>query len=718
MRRILGLAAAATILAGALAPAFVHPPAYGKPEGSNSATSRSQVTFSKDIAPIIFQNCASCHHPGGSGPFSLLTSQDARKHAQQIGLVTQSRSMPPWLPEPGYGDFANGRRLTGEEIHLLQEWAAEGAPEGSPADLPPAPKFGETWELGKPDLVLNMPRPYILPPEGQKGRDVFRNFVIPVPVETTRYVRAVELHPGNPKIFHHANILVDRTGASRLRETEPGMGFAGMDLEIESESFDPDGYFLFWKPGSPPSPGSNGMSWRVDRGTDLVLNLHMRPDGKPEEIQASLGLYFADKPPTQLPILLQLENDHAIDIPPGNKDFLVKDQFTLPLDVEVLGIYPHAHYLGKDLRGYATLPDGKKKWLIWIRDWNFDWQGVFPYAKPVFLPKGSTVHMQWTYDNSSDNVRNPNHPPRRVVAGNQATDEMGHLWLQVLPVNCSGLKVDPRLILQAAIMRHRARDDPEDYMAHYNLGAALQTLGKLEEAAGEYQQVLRLRPNDPLARNSLGTVLQLLGKTEEAIQEYREVLKTRPDYSDAQYNLGRALLAQGKAGEAIASFAEVVRLRPEDADAHHNLGRALAEQGQVAQAETELEQAVRLKPDDADGHNDLGIVFARQGKLPEAATQFQEALRINPQHADAHYKLANVYAIQRKLEQAADQFELALRLEPENADFRNDFGTLLAMQGKFAEAVTQFEWALRINPDHALARENLKRALARPSTEH
>ena len=219
-----------------------------------------------------------------------------------------------------------------------------------------------------------------------------------MPVDTTRYVRAIELRPSNPKIFHHANILVDRGGVSRERELEPGMGFEGMDLEIESKSFDPDGYFLSWKPGSVPVRGTEGMSWRVDPGTDLILNLHMRPDGKPETVQLSVGLYFAEKPPTLFPMLLQLENDIAIDIPPGDRTFVVKDDFTLPLDVEVLAVYPHAHYLGKDLQGYAILPDGKKKWLIWIKDWSLDWQGVFRYAMPVWLPKGSTVHMQWTYD--------------------------------------------------------------------------------------------------------------------------------------------------------------------------------------------------------------------------------------------------------------------------------------------------------------------------------
>jgi hypothetical protein len=144
--------------------------------------------------------------------------------------------MPPWLPEPGYGHFAGEQRLTDEQVRTIQEWVTQGAPEGTARGLPAAPKFSGNWELGKPDLILELPRPYVFPATGDKGRDVFRNFIVRVPVETTRYVRAIELRPSNPRIFHHANMLVDRQGASRRRETEPGMGFEGMDLQIESES--------------------------------------------------------------------------------------------------------------------------------------------------------------------------------------------------------------------------------------------------------------------------------------------------------------------------------------------------------------------------------------------------------------------------------------------------------------------------------------------------
>ncbi len=620
--------------------------------------------------------------------------------------------MPPWLPEPGYGRFADEQRLTDREIRVIQEWAAQGAMEGKPGGLPQAPHFTKTWELGKPDLVLELPRPYMLPASGEVGRDVFHNFVIPVPVETARYVKAIELRPANPRVFHHANMLVDRDGVSRNREAEPGAGFAGMDLAIESRSFDPDGYFLSWKPGSVPVPGSDGMSWRVDPGTDLVLNLHMRPDGKPEPIRLQLGLYFAPKPPTRFPMLLQLQNDTGIDIPAGARNFVVKDDFTLPLDVEVLAVYPHAHYLGKDVQGYAILPDGKKKWLIWIRDWNLDWQGVFRYAAPLFLPKGSTIHMQWTYDNSDTNLRNPSHPARHVTAGNQATDEMSHLWLQVLPANSSGLKVDPRLILQEAFMRHRAGRDPGDYVARYNLGSALQILGRLDESAAEYGGVLGLRKDDPAARNSLGSVLQLQGKTEEAIQEYREVLRVTPGYTDAEYNLGRALLAQGKLDEAAAHFGAVLSAHTENADAHHSLGLTFQLQGKTDDAIREYREALRLQPGYADAQYNLGRALLAQGKIEPAIASFGEFLRAHPQDPDAHHSLGLALAERGDISQAQSELEQATRLKPGDADGHNDLGTILARQGKLAEAAAEFQEALRLDPRDPETHDNLGRLLA------
>src|SRR5215469_8230022 len=497
-----------------------------------AARSARPVTFNRDIAPLVFRSCATCHRPGEAAPFSLLTYSDVRKHARQVADATRSRAMPPWLPEPQELGFADELRLSKAEIELIQQWVDQGEAGAEAADLPAQPKFVEGWRLGQPDLILKAEKPLVLPPQ---GTDTYWNFIFPFPIEETRWVKAVEIRPGDKRYVHHANILVDRTGASRQREAEPGAGFAGMEIRIESQVFDPDSQLLFWKPGTVPSVEPEGMALRLDKGTDLILNTHLQPSGKPEVIQPSIGLYFTDKPATKFPMLLQLENDAKLDIPPGEKNFVVSDEFTLPVDVDLMAIYPHAHYLGKDIQAFAVLPDGTRKTLIHIPQWNLNWQAVYRYAEPVLLPKGTTVSMRYTYDNSNDNPMNPNHPPVRVVGGNRSTDEMGHLWLQVLPVNFDAARGDPRMALQEALARHNVEKNAGDFEAHYNLGAMLQARSQLDESIREYQQAVRLRPEDAVANNALGAAFVAAGKPQQGVSYLQIALKARPDYFDAHY---------------------------------------------------------------------------------------------------------------------------------------------------------------------------------------
>ena len=376
------------------------------------------LTFTKDIAPIVFSHCTVCHRPGQSSPFGLMSFADVKKRAKQITEVTQRRYMPPWLPEPGYGEFANQRRLSADQIGIIQQWVAEGLAEGNPADLPPAPRWSEGWQLGQPDLVVKMSEPYTLRPG---GKDVYRNFVIPVPTTSTRYVQAVEFLPDNPKIVHHAFMKVDRTRESRrLDERDPEPGFDFMITPVSAQM--PEGHFLSWVPGNALAREPNGLAWTLERDTDLVLQLHMRPSGKPEMIQPAVGIYFTDEPPTNTPFKILLTS-RTIDIPAGVTRYEVEDSFILPVDVEVAAVLPHAHYLCRRMEAVAALPGGAQKWLLLIKEWDFNWQGDYRYAQPVFLPRGTTVSMRYTYDNSTNNVRNPHQPPERVAYGPQTSDE-------------------------------------------------------------------------------------------------------------------------------------------------------------------------------------------------------------------------------------------------------------------------------------------------------
>src|ERR1700722_6111940 len=572
-----------------------HPgPVLAAPQAPrNASNTNSQITFNKDIAPVFFQYCATCHRPGESGPFPLLSYKDAKSHAGQIAAVTQSRFMPPWLPDPGEFKFADELRLSDAQITTIAHWVEQGAVEGAPSDLLPTPKFAEGWQIGTPDLVIKAEKPYQLP---ASGTDQYWNFIFRTPVNRIRWLKAIEIRPGDKRVVHHANVLVDRMQSARTQESSPGAGFAGMEIKIESEAFDPDSHFLFWKPGTAPYTEPDGMALRLDAGTDLVLNIHLQPSGKAEWIQPSMGLYFTEQPATRVPMLLQLENDRKLDIPPGEKNFLVTDEFTLPENVQLLAIYPHAHYVGKDLQAFATFPDGTQKSLIHIPSWNLNWQAVFRYETPVELPAGTVISMRYRYDNSDENIWHPNVPPKRVVGGNRASDEMAHLWLQVLPHSNPGETGDPRRILQEAMARHNVDKNPADFEAHYNLSAMLQGRGDIVGAEKQYAVALSIRPDDATVNNAIAGANLAAGHPDAAITYLQTALRSRPDYFDAHYNLGTALAMQNNFAAAVEEFRAAVRINPQDANAEANLGAALAELGNWKEARAHLEKALAIDP--------------------------------------------------------------------------------------------------------------------------
>lgn len=599
----------------------------------------ASVNFHHDIAPILYQNCAPCHRPGEAAPFSLLSYRDARRHASQINAVTHSRYMPPWPPEAGFGDFRDERRLSQTQLDTIAAWVRNGLPEGDPSIAPPPPAFREGWQLGPPDLVVKVPQPFTLP---ASGGDVFRNFVIPVRVPRATFVRAIELRPGDRKLIHHANIVVDRARSLRHRDGQDGQpGFPGMDVTTESaNTFDPDSHFLFWKPGAVAENEPDDMSWRLDSDTDLILNLHLQPSGRAETIQPAVGLYFTSQPPTRFPMLLQLEHDGSIDIPAGSTSLSVTDHLTLPAAVELLKIYPHAHYLGRRVEAWATLPNGSRKSLIQINRWDINWQAVYTYREPLLLPKGTVVAMRITYDNSASNIRNPNHPPVRVRAGNGSRDEMGHVWLQVVAPSS---QPDSRMVLQEAVMVRRLEKYPADFAAHYNLGALYQTQGRNSQAIEQYQAAIQTDSTRAVAHNSLGGALLADQRTAEAIRELRATLKIDPDYPSAHFNLARALSESQDWKSAIAEYSAFLKQQPDDVPANLNLAAIQIGQGEFAKAIPLYEKACELAPD-SNTLADLGTLYARTGRIPQAIEAFQKALALDPANETARKNLAQATA--------------------------------------------------------------------------
>ncbi len=573
-----------------------------------AAGAAAEVTFNRDVAPIIFRSCASCHRPGQSAPFSLLTYEDARKRARQIAAITGMRLMPPWLPSPGYAEFAGDRSLTDEQIRTIRQWAREGAVEGRASDLPPRPEFAEGWQLGEPDLVVEMPAAYTLVADGP---DVFRDIVVPVPITETKYVRGVEFDPGNPRAVHHAIIEADPTQSSRrLDAQDEGVGYEGM---VTGDSVAPGGHFIGWTPGHVPAMNPEGMSWRLEPETDLIFQFHLLPTGRPETIRARIGLHFSEEPPEREPFILLL-GSFDIDIAPGRTDYVVEDSYQLPVDVHALSVYPHAHYLGKDMQGWATLPDGTKKWLIRIKDWDFNWQDQYTFAEPLFLPKDTVIAMKYTYDNSADNVRNPSDPPRRVVFGNRSTDEMGTLLLQVMPNDW----VDRRVLA-----------------AHYERKFPIDGIARLEEK-------LEASPDDAPTREQLALLYLRLGEIRKARFQLEESLRLDPSSASAHTNLAIIERRLGRVQVAIGHFEKALSLEPDNLFAHNNLAWTLATfvdpaEGRAAEALEHARRAVELADEDSGALLDtLAAAYAANGRFEDAVRTANEALALvaSPRRAD------------------------------------------------------------------------------------
>jgi hypothetical protein len=524
---------------------------------------KGELTFARHIAPILFENCTTCHRPGQSAPFSLLSYADTKKRARDIVRVTEERYMPPWLPEAGYGHFIGTRRLSVQQIGMLKQWLEEGLPEGDSAAVPPAPPFPGDWQLGPPDLIVTSPKAYTLSAD---GRDVYRNFVLPLSIDQTRFVRAVEFNPGNARVVHHAFVKVDRTQESRyLDAKDPEPGFPGLIVPAEI----PNGHFLGWQPGRRPSPLPEGLQFKLDPGNDFVIQMHLNPIGRAEQVQPSLGLYFTDKPPTNTCFRVALTS-FVIEIPPGATNYTVEDTFTLPVDVHALAVLPHAHYLAGEIEGWAVKPDGTREPLIWIRKWDFNWQSDYRYAEPLFLPRGTTLSMRISYDNSVANPRNPNQPPKLVSYGPQSSDEMAELWLQLLPKKSADLTTLSRAYDAKSKERLYAKSSHE----------------------------IQKRPNDPKANAEIGLMKLGQGKVAEAEKHFETAIKTDSQYALGHYYYGVLLRQKNLLKAARQEFELVTQLEPQNGKAHGNLAFVLLDLGDTAGARRHLEEAVKLNPFD------------------------------------------------------------------------------------------------------------------------
>lgn len=564
------------------------------PEAAGAAA--PTVTFTKDVAPILFTHCAGCHHPGASAPFSLLTYQDAKARARLIAQTTERRVMPPWQPLPEGPAFRGARRLADADIRTLRQWVEAGAPEGDAGALPPAPALTTGWQLGKPDLVLTMPEAFDVP---AGGPDFFRNFVLPVPNAGLRYVQAVEFQPGNARVVHHVRVLVDETGASREQDAgDTGPGFSGMDTPGARA---PDGYFLGWAPGKVPK--REAAAWPLRPGADIVVQAHLRPSGKAERVQVSVGLYFSDTPPAFAPAMVQM-GSRTLDIPAGSASYLVTDRYQLPVAARVVRVAPHAHYLGQNILLRAVPPSGSPITLLHIRNWDFNWQDDYDYAEPVTLPAGTTLALEFSYDNSEANPRNPNRPPKRVQFGSQASDEMCEVLLQVVPEAPADL---PRLVssidahsieVETEELRKRATDHPDDGHAWSALANIYMQTGRFDDGARAFEAAFRLLPDDGVAAYNVGQVAFARQDYALARERLERAVTLKPDLVEAQTTLAATLSLAGDRPGAITHLRAALAVRPGHAPAAVNLSRLLTADGAHDASIAVIDTALRTRPRD------------------------------------------------------------------------------------------------------------------------
>jgi hypothetical protein len=391
----------------------------------------AQVTFSENVAPILYHRCTGCHRPGEAAPFSLISYDDAAKRGKLIAAVTASRLMPPWRAEPASYPYKDSRRLTDDELGTIQAWVKQGMPKGDPAKAPAPPKFPDGWQLGTPDLVVKMDKGFTVPAE---GADIYRYLRIPLNLPDDKWVQAIELRPSARKVVHHVLYFADASeDAKNIEAEQEARGSSGAGMKFTRSMVPLGGVAV----GAQPHLLPGGLALKLPKGTDLMFQYHFHPIGKEETEQSTIGLYFAKKAPehtlanVQLPVTYGLFS--GLDIAPGQRDFRVRDSFVLPVDVQAVSVGAHAHYIGKTMKMTATFPDGTVKTLLDIQDWDFAWQDRYFFEDTILLPKGTKLDSEVSWDNSEENPKNPSRPAIQVRWGEQTKDEMGAVTLQVYP---------------------------------------------------------------------------------------------------------------------------------------------------------------------------------------------------------------------------------------------------------------------------------------------
>ncbi len=389
---------------------------------STQSNAQEGATWSGQIACIIYSHCSTCHNDGGIAPFSLMSYQDAQASRFAIQHVVTNRIMPPWPPDPSYNRLAHERLLSDEEVSLIDEWVKADAPAGDLANAPQAPIFETNLEISQPDMELNLPI-FTVPQDA--GEDVYRCFVIPTDEDEDRFITGMEIIPGNRNIVHHVLVYQDTTGVPEaLDAADPGVGYTCFG------GIGSDGARLIsgWVPGGTAYFTPPRMGVFLPAGANLIVQIHY-PEGSEGQVDSTkINLQLSDdmglRRMENLPLLNHITSIDRWLIIPANTQQTFYQEFTVPFNLSITGIAPHAHLLCTSMTAFAVRPNGDTIPLIHIPKWDFEWQGFYNFRNPIRLPFGTRLHGIATYDNTAENPNNPNDPPQLVTLGEATTDEM------------------------------------------------------------------------------------------------------------------------------------------------------------------------------------------------------------------------------------------------------------------------------------------------------
>lgn len=432
----------------------------------------ADVTYTHDVAPILFEHCTKCHHPDDVAPMSLLSYRETRPWAKSIRAAVIQRKMPPWHADPHYGDFSNDARLTDAQIETIKTWVDAGAPEGDRKDMPAAPRYAEGWRLGPPDAIVQIPEDYVVK-AGAEDQYVFMN--VPTHFDHDVWVQALELRPGNRRVVHHAHVYLHEPAKGELgviirkpseddKDPNNGPGFtfrqAGLEHARPNAPVADDGcagpngglwpgekedemssMLSSFLPGKDPDRFPDGYARKIPAGSTIQFQIHYH--ALPNEDQTdrtSVGIYFSKEPPRQALRRIDIHNQ-MFRIPAGDPNHRVTACYTFPKAVELMSYTAHMHLRGKDMRFDAVHPDGRRETLFSVPRYDFNWQTEYKLRKPVYLEKGTRMEITAHFDNSANNPANPD-PTKVIRWGEPSYEEMMDGWFEfILPEKDAGVNV-------------------------------------------------------------------------------------------------------------------------------------------------------------------------------------------------------------------------------------------------------------------------------------